>query len=325
MIPVEQIKRYLLMTLVIMGIVSCTNVKKKNNLITEDSSEEVRRIGNYVSPDYFQKDKGYDWVAVIVQERTDSLLQISIRSRADKKKPTCTFDANAYQQEKTGVYKALVEGNSVMFQFAGDSLMIKEDPESAYSNLNYFCSGGASIAGAYVKLTEPLDTAQIDKVVFRKSLNYNNYNFLVEVYGKTLTIEPFGLSIDNQKVSHQIEGSLMNAEVGDLNIDGFPEILVYIQSHGSGSYGSVIGYSVNNGKSMSQIYLPEISENEKAKVGYMGHDEFAIVENIFVQRFPVYKPGDVNAKPTGGIRQVQYKLMDGETSRRFVVDRIIEY
>ena len=69
MIPVEQIKRYLLMTLVIMGIVSCTNVKKKNNLITEDSSEEVRRIGNYVSPDYLKmKNDGYDWVAVIVNE-----------------------------------------------------------------------------------------------------------------------------------------------------------------------------------------------------------------------------------------------------------------
>ena len=209
--------------------------------------------------------------------------------------------------------------------FAGDSLNIKSDPQSGYSNLNYFCSGGASIEGVYSKLEEPLDTAQIDKAVFRKSLNYYKFNFFIEVYGKTLTIEPIGLTIDKQTVTHEIEGTVMNAEVGDLNIDGFPEVLVYIQSAGSGSYGSVIGYSINNGKSMSQIYLPEISDNPNANVGYMGHDEFAIVENNFVQRFPIYKPDDINAKPTGGTRQLQYKLKDGEALRQFVVDRIVEY
>jgi len=214
----------------------------------------------------------------------------------------------------------------VSFIFKNDSLIIKEDKDTGYSNLNYFCSGGASIAGVYSKLKEPIDTLQIDKAVFRKSLNYNEFSFFIEVYGKTLTIEPVGLSVDNQPVSHEIEGTVINAEVGDLNVDGFPEVLVYIQSVGSGSYGSVIGYSVNNGKSMSQIApLPEVTENEKTKTGYMGHDEFAIVENNLIQRFPVYKPDDINAKPTGGTRQIQYKLKDGEALRKFVVDRIVEY
>ena len=66
-------------------------------------------------------------------------------------------------------------------------------------------------------------------------------------------------------------------------------------------------------------------ENEDAKIGYMGHDEFAIVENTFVRRFPVYKPEDTNANPTGGMRQIQYKLVDGEASRLFKVDKIVEY
>ncbi|MDB4584922.1 PliI family lysozyme inhibitor of I-type lysozyme, partial [Draconibacterium sp.] len=282
--------------------------------------------GNYVTSDYAKRNEGYDWVAASITQWNDSVVHISIRSRADKKKPTCTFDANAVKQDSTGLFKAMVDGNSILFLFARDKLTIKADTENANSNLNYFCSGGASIEGVYSKLEEPLDTAQIDKAVFRKSLNYDKFNFFIEVYRNTLTIEPVGLTVDNQTVTHEIEGTLMNAEVGDLNIDGFPEVLVYIQSAGSGSYGSVIGYSVNNGKSMSQIApLPEVSENPKANTGYMGHDEFAIVENTLVQRFPVYKPDDVNANPTGGMRQLQYKLKDGEASRLFIVDRIIEY
>ena len=74
-------------------------------------------------------------------------------------------------------------------------------------------------------------------------------------------------------------------------------------------YGKLIGYSVNDGKSVSQVHLPEISGNKEVSIGYMGHAEMAIVENSFCQRFPIYKDGDSNANPTGGMRQIQYKLV----------------
>jgi hypothetical protein len=37
-----------------------------------------------------------------------------------------------------------------------------------------------------------------------------------------------------------------------------------------------------------------------------------VVETSLVRRFPVYRSGDSNAKPTGGTRQVTYKLVPGE-------------
>ncbi len=75
-------------------------------------------------------------------------------------------------------------------------------------------------------------------------------------------------------------------------------------------YGKLIGYSVNDGKSVSQVHLPEISGNKEVSIGYMGHDEMAIVENSFCQWFPIsHKDGDSNANPTGGMRQIQYKLV----------------
>ena len=101
--------------------------------------------------------------------------------------------------------------------------------------------------------------------------------------------------------------------------------MIYITSAASGSYGTAIGFSGNNNKSMSEITIPSMVDNPKANKGYMSHDEFALVEGTLVQRFPIYKEGDTNSKPTGGMRQIQYKLKNGEASKVFAVDKIIEY
>jgi hypothetical protein len=59
--------------------------------------------------------------------------------------------------------------------------------------------------------------------------------------------------------------------------------------------------------------------------GYMGHDEFAVVENSLVRRFPVYREGDTNTAPSGRMRQIQYKLVAGESGWVLRKDRIVEY
>ena len=106
-------------------------------------------------------------------------------------------------------------------------------------------------------------------------MNLQNISFDIKTTDKgsfsQLSIQPKGLEIDNQNVSVEIDGQVVDAEIEDLNSDGFPEILIYIMSAGSGSYGDVIGYSVNNGKSMSQVYLPDVAENPKAKNSTRGH------------------------------------------------------
>ena len=167
------------------------------------------------------------------------------------------------------------------------------------------------------------------KIVFQKTLSLQNITFEIKASGEVsiqqLSIQPEGLEIDNQKITREIEGKVTNAEIEDLNSDGSPEILIYIVSAGSGSYGNVIGYSVNNRKSMSQIYFPDLSDNKEASSGYMGHDEFAIIETSLVRRFPVYNEGDTNNNPTGGFRQIGYKLKDGEASRVFEIGKIFYY
>ena len=127
-----------------------------------------------------------------------------------------------------------------------------------------------------------------------------------------LRIVPKGLKGDNKPIEKEIDGTVTGAEVADLNADGSPEVYVYATSAGSGSYGSLVAYAANKGKSLSEIYLPPLQDDAKAAKGYTGHDEFKIVENSLVRRFPVYGDKDTNAQPTGGTRQIKYKLKAGE-------------
>ena len=140
-----------------------------------------------------------------------------------------------------------------------------------------------------------------------------------------LTIKPTGLSAVNETISEELDGQAYGAELADLDSDGWPEVYVYVSSAGSGSYGSLVAYAVNNGKSMTPIYLPPLEQTPEALDGYMGHDEFAVLENRLVRRFPVYRDGDTNADPTGGMRQVQYRLEKGEAGWVLQPDRVVNY
>lgn len=120
----------------------------------------------------------------------------------------------------------------------------------------------------------------------------------------------------------EADGTITGVEVEDLNADGFPEIYVYVSSAGSGSYGSLIAFASNGNKSLSQIFLPSIEDTPGLSQGYMGHDQFAVGEGTFMRRFPVYLEGDSNAAPTGGTRQIQYKLEHGEAGWVLRQDRM---
>jgi len=140
-----------------------------------------------------------------------------------------------------------------------------------------------------------------------------------------LTIRTAGLENGAQDFSHEIDGTAYRAELADLDANGWPEIYVYISSAGSGSYGSLVAYAVNNGKSITPVYLRPLSDDAVASAGYMGHDVFAVAENWLVQRFPVYREGDTNSEPTGGTRQLQYRLIAGEAGWRLEADKVVDY
>ncbi|WP_299188085.1 hypothetical protein [uncultured Psychrobacter sp.] len=177
---------------------------------------------------------------------------------------------------------------------------------------------------------KPSITVEADHTTSNTSGNYNK-SFHYADFSARVVSTPDGKGGYNLKIQtmgedmieKSIDDPVVSAAVGDLNKDGFYEILVFTQSVGSGSYGDVIAYSSNKGMSWSEVFHPELTD--KLKQGYMGHDQFALVENVLVRQFPLYLEGDTNANPQGKIRQIQYDMKDGEASRQFVVNEVSEF
>jgi hypothetical protein len=322
--------RFSLMLLVLFSAIACKNKTEKTEQDTiQTATKELNVSGNYVTEDYSKRNEGYDWVSVRVDELKNNQLKISIRSRADKKKPTCTFDTKAFKKNENS-YESTYDGKIIKFEFSEENITISTENPDDSNMLYFFCNGGVSLAGTYEKINEELDQQQIDLTKFMKVLYLQDVGFNISSIEKgsknTMSIFTFGLEESEYSESFDIEGEqVIDAEVEDLNSDGSPELFVYTQTIGSGSYGNVYAFSVNNNKSMSQVYFQQTAENDKINKGYMGHDEFSIVENSLVQRFPIYKEKDTNGNTTGGTRQVSYKLIDGEASRKLVVNKVSEY
>lgn len=307
--------KFLLYGIVSSFMIACSGVKDN----AEPSTTQTV-VGTYVSSEYENRAEGYDWVGVEISALSDSTAHIGVRSRVDLKKPSCRFDADASLIGKDSL-ETIYQGKSILFTVKDSLLTIATRQEDDINLLNFFCNGGGTIAGTYKMIEGSLDPSQADLRSFAEFFNLNNFSFAVDVLNDTLTIEPIGLEIDTTTVSHALNDfRVVGAEIGDLNIDGFPEILVYIQSTDA-KKGEVIGYSVNNGKSMSQISYSTDTSDVETFAGYNGGDEFAIVESTLVRRFPIYE----NGLKTDRMRQIQYKLIDGEASRVLTIDKVLEF
>jgi hypothetical protein len=158
---------------------------------------------------------------------------------------------------------------------------------------------------------------------FKQKFKLHGISFQVTSQGNKLRIVPSGLKIDNSPIERDIEGVVTGADIGDINVDHSPEIYVYVKD-AKGNM-SLIAYSANNKKSLSDIYLPPFTDDPKLAKGYRGHDEIAMVEGIIALRFPIYKDSDTDDKPSGGMRQLQYKLTQGEASWVLKLDKVLEF
>lgn len=113
-------------------------------------------------------------------------------------------------------------------------------------------------------------------------------------------------------VKEEIDGSVVNAACADLDRDSIPEVYVFAQSAGSGSYANLYGFQFDQ-RGRQSIVLPEL--DKRLAAGYLGHDTLWVRDTVLVRMFPVYTEGDINASASGGTRTIEYTLQrdrDGE-------------
>lgn len=173
-------KIFLFLTIIILVIFSCkTEIKQaKDNQTMQKAIKKIDLTGNYVSENYNQRNEDYDWISIIVSSARNDQLKISARSRADKKKPTCTFDAIA-ERFDDNTYRTIIDDKAVLFRFIDNSITIFTKKEEDKDILYFYCSGGATLAGTYTKINKSLDEKQIDKTQFSKVLNLQEVGFNV--------------------------------------------------------------------------------------------------------------------------------------------------
>lgn len=289
---------------------------------TSDSAPALESMatsyaGTYVTDSYAQRGEGYDWVGVRVKDAGDGQFRISVRSRADMKNPTCTFDGRVFPEDED-TYFTVLEGKKVLFDFSNGTLTIRPETGEGNQVLRFRCSGGATLAGTYTKIDGDLDPGQADPTTFMKYLTLQGISFNVSAVEKEglqeVTIRSMGLEIsDKDPIVMSVPGEILDAGIEDLNSDGYPEVVVFSRN---GNRGNVQGISVNRGKSMSMFYFPPPEHNPELMEGVKGMDEFSLVETYLLQRFPI---------EGGKTRQVVYELVEGENSRVFQVRELQEY
>lgn len=167
------------------------------------------------------------------------------------------------------------------------------------------------------------------QAAFSKTVELHGIKFVVESpnsgSGNKVTVTPAGLQITNEAFTKSIDGEVYGVEVGDLNVDSSPEVYVYVRERGGNKRASLVAYSANNKKSMSEISLPADDPKSKNLAGFNGEDEFAVVENSLARRFPLFEGTGAAAKKTGKWRQFQYKLKQGEAGWVLYVVRVDEF
>lgn len=158
-------------------------------------------------------------------------------------------------------------------------------------------------------------------------LNVGSFGFDVEASGEgslqqvEIRLRGFPDSVSN---FHFAGEPIAGADAGDMNNDGYPEILVYTQSAGSGSYGNVIAYTYWPDNGFRPVVLPELAEDSTLSIGYRGHDHFQLVGTRLMRRFPVYDQDSPNTEPQDQARVIFYSLSADEQSPTFRIDGVTE-
>ena len=125
-----------------------------------------------------------------------------------------------------------------------------------------------------------------------------------------LNIRPIGFKSESREASIELKARVFGAEIDDLNLDGFPDIVIFIED--AAGKKSIFPICSQDNERIAPIMFPDILNDMELSKGYRGKDEYKLVEGVLFRKFPVY-PADTTIKePTNKIRQLMYRVVQGE-------------
>lgn len=150
---------------------------------------------------------------------------------------------------------------------------------------------------------------------FDSTLKIGKTGFRVLCFNKSpeknmLNLRPIGFKNEAREVSFEIKGRVLGAEIDDLNMDGFPDMVVFAQEPSEKKY--IIAISSRENESYVPIYMPDLTNDPTLSKGYRGKDEYKLVEGVLFRKFPIYTEDTANKVPTNKSRQIMYRVNTGE-------------
>ena len=118
-----------------------------------------------------------------------------------------------------------------------------------------------------------------------------------------------------QVVKLKRDGAVTNVFFEDVTGDGSRDLVVFVSSAGSGAYGRLDIWEWKGGRFKGGI-VADLMFDQRA--GYHGHDTYVAAGGVLRRRFPVYREGDPNCCPSGGVATFRWdpasNLWDREES-----------
>jgi len=171
---------------------------------------------------------------------------------------------------------------------------------------NYFVLGllflaTTSIGQTYRRYDSTLKIGKVGYRItcFNKSIEHNN-----------LTIRPIGFKAEIREISSEIRARVLSAEIDDLNNDGFPDIIIFIEEAKGNK--SLFCISSKENERMEGVFFPDITDDMQLSKGYRGMDEFKLVEGVLFRKFPIFDTDTAIKTPTPKMRQILYRVVPGE-------------
>jgi len=165
------------------------------------------------------------------------------------------------------------------------------------------CSFGAGAQPVFNRIDT---TMKIGKAGYRVTCRNKN------IIDNLVAIRPIGMDNEVRPIDLPLKGRISGTLVDDLNMDGYPDLLLFIFTDSNAVNGTIICLMSRENKSLVPCYLPDITYDPKVNKGYKGHDSFSLLEGNLIQRFPIFNAGDSTNKPTGGTRTLMYQVGKGE-------------
>lgn len=147
---------------------------------------------------------------------------------------------------------------------------------------------------------------------FEEKLAEGPVTFIVESPNASpnyFTLNTEGMSVRNEETKVDVNGSVVRAQLADLNQDSYPE--VYIFTREDNGTEEVYAFASYRNRSYGQIYLAE-AENADSRRDRDGAETFELTETALLQKFTTPESEQRNGNP----QTITYALKKGETSYR---------